>query len=116
MGGSALEAGQTLGVPRFRPRAQAVSVVEVPSYLVESPVTSAPEAFDDACRQAQRVCDQGTGIKCVRTTFLPGDETVMHVFEAPSLQALADAGRVAGLRFERIVQWSDDLTNDDREE
>jgi hypothetical protein len=88
----------------------------VPSYLVEAQVASTPEAFDDACRQAQQVSDRGSGVRYVRTTFLPGDETVMHVFEAPSLRSLADAGRSAGLSFERIVQWSDDLANDDREE
>ena len=88
----------------------------MPSYLVESPVVSSPKAFDDACRQAQSVSTPDAGIRYVRTTFLPGDETAMHVFEAPSLQALADAGRIAGLRFERIVQWSDELVSDRREE
>lgn len=88
----------------------------MPSYLVEAHVASTPEAFDDACRQAQRVSDRGNGVRYVRTTFLPGDETVMHVFEAPSLRSLADAGRSAGLDFERIVRWSDDLASDDREE
>jgi hypothetical protein len=84
----------------------------MPSYLVESLGGSSPEAFDDACRRARSVSAHDAGIRYVRTTFLPGDETVMHVFEAPSLQALADAGRVAGLRFERIVQWSDELLSD----
>jgi len=84
----------------------------MPSYLVESLAASSPEGFDDACRRARSVTVHDAGIRYVRTTFLPGDETVMHVFEAPSLQALADAGGVAGLQFERIVQWSDDLVND----
>ncbi len=88
----------------------------MPSYLVESHVAAGAHAFDDACRRAQSVPEHGAGVRYVRTTFLPGDETVMHVFEAPSLQTLADAGRVAGLSFERIVQWSDDLTDQPREE
>lgn len=84
----------------------------MPRYLVESLVPSSPDGFDDTCRRARSVSTLDAGIQYVRTTFLPGDETAMHVFEAPSLQALADAGRVAGLRFERIVQWSDDLASD----
>lgn len=90
--------------------------MRVPSYLVESHVAAGPQAFDDACRRAERVSEHRAGVRYVRTTFLPGDETVMHVFEAPSLQALADAGRTAGLSFERIVQWSDDLTDGPGEE
>jgi hypothetical protein len=39
-----------------------------------------------------------------RTTFLPGDETILHVFEAPSLAALHRAARRAALQCERIVE------------
>ena len=40
----------------------------------------------------------------MRTTFLPSDETVLHLFVAPSAAALTKAGRLAELRFERIVE------------
>jgi hypothetical protein len=40
----------------------------------------------------------------VRSTFLPADETVMHMFEAPSAEALGEAGRRAALEFQRIVE------------
>ena len=84
----------------------------MPRYLVESLVPSSPDGFDDICRRARSLSAHDAGIQYVRTTFLPGDETAMHVFDASSLQALADAGRVAGLRFERIVQWSNDPVSD----
>ena len=37
-------------------------------------------------------------------TFLSGDETVLHLFEAPSAAELDRAGRRAELEFERIVE------------
>ena len=45
----------------------------------------------------------GTGVRYVRTIHLPGDETLMHVFEAVSPEALREAVRVAALPYERIV-------------
>jgi len=35
---------------------------------------------------------------------VPGDEIVLHLFEAPSAAALEDAGGRAALRYERIVE------------
>jgi len=35
--------------------------------------------------------EQDARIRYVRTTFLPGDETILHVFEAPSAEALSQA-------------------------
>ena len=47
-------------------------------------------------------------MRYVDTTYLPGDETVLHLFDAPSVEALDEAGRRAGLQFERIVQAVND--------
>jgi hypothetical protein len=60
-----------------------------------------------------------TDVRYVRTTFLPGDETVLHVFEAPSAGALARAGRLAALHYERIieaVERSEEPQEDEKEE
>lgn len=76
----------------------------MPRFLVESYVVKSDSAFDDACALARRTAEGGAGIRYVDTTYLPGDETVMHLFDAPSMRALGAAGRRAGLRFERIVQ------------
>ena len=46
----------------------------------------------------------GTVVRYVRTTFLPGDETVLHLFEARSSDALRNAARNAALPYERIVE------------
>jgi hypothetical protein len=39
-----------------------------------------------------------------RNTFLPGDETVLHLFEAASPEALSEAARGAALPYDRIVE------------
>lgn len=71
---------------------------------MESYVGATAEALDDARGRAQRAAELGTGVRYLRTTFLPGDETVLHLFEAPSVPALHGAVRAAELPFERIVE------------
>jgi hypothetical protein len=77
------------------------------SYLVESYLAATPDALDDAREAARRTEVVGEGIRYVRTMFLPGDQTVLHLFEAPSASALDEAGRRAALPFERIVEAVD---------
>ena len=74
----------------------------MPSYLVES--YAAGSVVDDQRERARRAADLGTGVRYVRTTFLPGDETVLHVFEAASPEALREAVGAAELPYERIVE------------
>lgn len=76
----------------------------MPRFLVESYVAASGDAFDDACARARLTAEKAAGVRYVDTTYLPGDETVLHLFDAPSVKALEDAGRLAGLQFERIVQ------------
>jgi hypothetical protein len=74
----------------------------VPSYFVES--YSSDTALDDARARAQLTGDLGHGIRYLRTTFLPGDETLFHAFEAPSAAALRRAAQRAELHYERIIE------------
>lgn len=76
----------------------------MPHYLVESYLADSPAAVEEACERARSVEDGRVGIRYVRTTFVPGDEVVLHMFEAPSAQALNDAGRLAALSYDRIVE------------
>ena len=75
----------------------------MPRFLVESYVARSPDAFEDACERARRTAENATAVRYVETTYLPGDETVLHLFDAPSVGALEKAGRHVGLEFERIV-------------
>jgi hypothetical protein len=79
----------------------------VPSYLVESYLANSAAAVDAARERARRTAELGDGITYLRTTFLPEDETILHLFEAPSADVLGDAGRRAALSFERIVEAVD---------
>ena len=72
------------------------------SYLVES--YTANSGAEDQRERAQLAAKVGTGVRYVRTTFLPGDETLLHVFEAESPEAVREAVRVAALPYERIVE------------
>jgi hypothetical protein len=83
----------------------------VPSYLVESYSGGSETAVADAEARARRAAELGAGIRYLRTTFLPGDETVLHLFEAPSLEALGEAGRRAALDFDRIVHAIESSAN-----
>ncbi len=76
----------------------------MPSYLVESYLADTPAALEDARERARRAAELAEGVRYVRTTFLPGDETILHLFEAPSAAVLDEAGRRAALQFERIVE------------
>jgi Nickel responsive protein SCO4226-like len=75
----------------------------MPSYVVESYAADSQTVFDEARAQARRVEELGEGVRYVRTTFLPDDQTMLHVFEAPSAEELDRAGRLAALPYERIV-------------
>lgn len=76
----------------------------MPSYLVESYACASADAVADARSRAMKVATLDVRVRYVRTTFVPGDETIMHLFEAPSAAMLDRAGRLVGLPFERIVE------------
>jgi hypothetical protein len=87
----------------------------MPRFLIESYVAASPDAFDNACERARLTAEIGARVGYVRTTFLPGDETVLHLFDAPSIEELDEAGRRAGLQFERIVLAVDDSADQRKE-
>lgn len=72
------------------------------SYVVES--YGAGNVVQDQRDRARLAAELGTGVRYVRTTFLPSDETLLHVFEATSPDALRAAAQDAALQFERIVE------------
>ena len=58
----------------------------MPSHLVKSYLADSPSAVDDARERAQRAARAEVGVRYLRTTFLPGGETILHLFEAPRRQ------------------------------
>lgn len=75
----------------------------MPSYLVEAYLADSPAAFADVRARAHRAAERD-GVRYVRTTFLPVDEVVLHLFEAPSEEVVRRAVGRVDLPYERIVE------------
>lgn len=52
---------------------------------------------------AQELTREGTPVRCVRSLFVPEDETCFFLYEAASAEAVREAARRAGLAFERVA-------------
>jgi hypothetical protein len=46
----------------------------------------------------------GSDVRHLRVIFVPGDETCFHIFEAASAEHVWEAGRHAGLAFDRVAE------------
>jgi hypothetical protein len=77
------------------------------TYLVEAYLANRPKAVEAARSMARRAADVGSGIRYLRTTFLPHDETVFHLFEAPSEDAVVAAATVVAMPIDRITEAVD---------
>jgi muconolactone delta-isomerase len=68
---------------------------------------SAAAAVESAAARARAAADElsaeGTPIRCVRSIFVPDDETCFFLFEADSVDAVHDAAGRAGLRLEHVA-------------
>jgi hypothetical protein len=73
----------------------------MPSYLVERYLPAARAGELDCAIAALA---GGDGLRHLRATLVPEDETCFHVVEAPSRQAVTDALRQAAIAYERVVE------------
>ena len=80
----------------------------MPSYLVEAYLADTPTALAEARARAQLAAESDDEVHHVRTTFLPADEVVLHIMDAPSHDAVRRAaGRVdlrCGFHFRKAVR------------
>ena len=74
------------------------------TYLIEAYLADRPRAVDEARTAARRAAEVAPGIRHLRTTFLPRDETVFHLFEAPSEAVIVAAATSASLPIDRITE------------
>ena len=86
----------------------------MPTFIVES--YAADSGVADQRDRAARAAQVGSGITYIRTTIVPGDESVLHLFEAASSDALQAAIRAAALDCDRIVEVVDVLPGTTRAE
>ena len=79
----------------------------MPEFLVELYVahddhSAARLHAERAGRATAELTREGRPVSCVRSIFVPQDETCFLLFEAPSADAVEEAVRRAGLRHEHI--------------
>jgi hypothetical protein len=71
---------------------------------LESYAAGGDDVLAGARERALRAAESGVGVRYLRTTFLPEEQTLLHVFEAASPDALQQAARLADLSYDRIVE------------
>ena len=81
----------------------------MPSYLIESylPRSRSGELTAEVSRlrrATETLTAEGTRVRHVRTTFLPGDELCLHLLEAESAVTVGEASRRAAIEPARVVQ------------
>jgi hypothetical protein len=74
----------------------------MPTYIVES--YGLERTGPEQRERAELAASLGAGISTFERRSLPGDETLLHVFEATSSDALRQAVSVAALDCDRIVE------------
>jgi len=83
------------------------------TYLVETylPRARAGELDDTAARLRAAAAEEpaGNGVRYLRSTFVPEDETCFHVLEGPSLRAITIVSERAALSPIRIVEAQEEL-------
>jgi len=75
----------------------------VESYMPCSRAREAAAAARRVAAAANELSRDGSVVRHVRTTFLPDDETCLHLVEAPSADAVREVSRQARLGRTRIV-------------
>jgi hypothetical protein len=79
----------------------------VTSFLVEgyAPTATALGEIEARARLASVELErEGTPVRYVRSILIPGDETCLHLFQAPSAEVVREVSERAGLSAQRIVE------------
>jgi hypothetical protein len=71
-------------------------------YVAESDAAAVERGAELARLGAEHATRTGACVRYVRTIFVPEDETCFYLYEAPSADAVQEAGLRGGLTFERI--------------
>ena len=79
------------------------------TYVVERSLPGiTPEQLGAAAKAAKettaRMTEEGTPVRYLRTTFVPGEDTCSCLFEGPSAQAVQEANDRAQIPYTRVVE------------
>lgn len=61
-------------------------------------------AAGSAKKTTAQMTEEGTPVRYLRSTFIPGEEKCYCLFEGPSADAVKEANERAQIPFERIVE------------
>ncbi len=81
----------------------------MPRFLGESyPVGVGRKTLTAAARRARLVAAdmraEGSDVRFVKSTFVPAEDALICLFDAPSADLVMELGRRAGLPIERVVE------------
>ena len=81
----------------------------IPKYMVERHLPGfkaeqLPSAAAAAKRVTAQMAGEGVPVRYLGSTFVPGEERCMCLFEGPSAEVVREANVRAGLPLERIVE------------
>ena len=81
----------------------------MPKYMVERhlPGITGDELAAAAARAKSttaEMTEQGTPVRYLRSTFVPGEEKCYCLFDGPSAQAVEEANKLADIPYERVSE------------
>ncbi len=81
----------------------------MPYYMVERHLPGiTAEQLTAAAKRAKsttaEMTQQGTPVRYLRSTFIPGEEKVFCLFDGPTEQSVKDANDRAEIPFQRVVE------------
>jgi hypothetical protein len=83
---------------------EAMSEFLVEAYLPRGAGQLGVPSAEQLFQTAEELAAKGTSVRLVRSIFVPEEETCFHLYQADSIQAVAQAAALAGLSFERITE------------
>jgi hypothetical protein len=82
----------------------------MPQFLVELYLTGGVDRLADTverARAAAALSTDGSAVRYLRSIVVPGDETCLHLFEAPDAAAVRQACKRVGIGLDRLVEAND---------
>jgi hypothetical protein len=72
-------------------------------YVARGAAASARRDAERATTAAAELTRAGTPVRCLRSIFVPEDETFFLLYEADSIDAVREAAARAGISYERLA-------------
>jgi hypothetical protein len=80
-------------------------------YVAQGDQDVAQRHAESAEQAGAELTREGRPVRCLRSIFVPEDETCFFLCEAESIDAVRELAQRAGLQFERVVEVAPDSTH-----